>query len=472
MKKNIIIITAVIVLLLITYKMIEHFSNNGNRKNERISSDFIRGADISTLKQLEEEGIKFYNEDGKEQELMSILKSYGVNWIRIRIWVNPLDDFGKAYGCGHNDKATTLELAKRAKELGLKVLLDFHYSDFWADPGKQNKPKDWKDLEGVELENKVYEYTKDILLSLKEINAMPQMVQIGNEVNNGILWPNGKIYDIGNEGYEDFSNLLKAGIRASKEVNSNTLVMIHLAEGTNNKLFRKMFDNLTEKNVPYDIIGVSYYPYWHGSFEDLEKNLNDISKRYNKDVIIAETAYAYTLENFDSEKNIFNPSHENEGKFLASVLGQENVIRKIINILGKVENNRGKGFFYWEPAWIVQKSSTNKIREVSGWENQAMFDFNGKALSSLNAFSTDPKAPIEEGTIIGFKTLELTAIPGRNIVLPKEVYAIKDNGSLLKVNVQWDEIPSKFLETKKVFKLKGKIKESRLRPKITIKVFR
>ena len=175
------------------------------------SDFFIKGADVSMLKQLEDNGAKFYDENNKELDCVEILKNNGVNYIRIRTWVNPTDEKGVLLGGGNNDKETTIYLVEKAKKMGLKVLLDFHYSDFWADPAKQFKPKDWENLTGKELEDTLYNYTKDLLLELKNKGISPDMVQIGNELNGGMVWPNGKTWIQGNEkigGYEVFSNLL------------------------------------------------------------------------------------------------------------------------------------------------------------------------------------------------------------------------------------------------------------------------
>ncbi|TDT72039.1 arabinogalactan endo-1,4-beta-galactosidase [Hypnocyclicus thermotrophus] len=358
-----------------------------------IKKDFIKGVDISMLKQLEDNGAKFYDEKGIEKDCIEILKEHGVNWIRIRTWVNPVDKTGNLLGGGNNNKETTIKLAKKIKSKQLKYLLDFHYSDFWSDPGKQYKPKEWENLKGKKLEKKVYEYTKDMILSLKAQNALPDMVQIGNEVNGGMLWPDGKTWKQGKEkigGYNGFVKLLKAGIKAVKDIDKKIKIMIHLSDGGNNKLYRTVFDELIKRKVEFDIIGISFYPYWHGTFNELTENLSDISKRYKKDVIVVETAYAYTLENGDSLPNIFGKTEERKVGYIASVEGQKQVIKKLMDIIYNVPNNRGKGFFYWGAEWIPIKNSGWKIGEGNAWENQAMFDFNGKALETLNIFKENP----------------------------------------------------------------------------------
>lgn len=421
---------------------------------------FIKGADVSMLKQLEDNGAKFYDENNKEIECMTILKSYGVNWIRIRTWVNPKDSNGKFLGGGNNDTATTLILVERAKKLGMKVLLDFHYSDFWADPAKQDKPASWDGISGVALEGKLYKYTADILSSLKKINALPDMVQVGNELNGGMVWPNGKTWKQGDEtigGYEGFAGLLKAGIKAVKDCDPNIKIMIHLANGGDNEMYRRVFDELTAKKVEYDTIGLSFYPYWHGSFESLQKNLNDISERYGKDVIVAEISYAYTLEDGDGMPNIFGANEELAGGFKATVKGQENVIKKVMNVLSNVPYNKGKGFFYWEPDWIPKDGCGWKTGEGNGWENQAMFDFKGKALSSLNVFRTSPDAVMQVGIIEAINTIAVTTSIGEAPPMPDKVYTILTDGSIVQNNVEWDKISEKNLKNIGTFTVAGKV---------------
>lgn len=435
------------------------------------TNDFIKGADVSMLKQLEENGAKFYDESNNEKECMTILKEYGVNWIRIRSWVDPTDDKGNPLGGGNNDKNTTVLLVERAKKLGLNVLLDLHYSDFWADPEKQNKPKQWKNLEGKELEDKLYEYTKDILLSLKEKNALPDMVQIGNELNGGMVWPNGKTW--GNEpigGYDGFAGLLKAGIKAVKEISPSSKIMIHLANGGDNELYTRVFTQLINRNIDFDVIGLSFYPFWHGTFDDLQKNLNDISSKFKKDVVVAEISYAYTLAEGDGFANIFSAREELAGNFKASVTGQETVLRKVMNVLSKVPNNRGKGFFYWEPDWIPAKNSGWKTGEGNGWDNQAMFDFKGKALSSLNVFKIDPSQEILSNKISQISDTIIKTSIDIYPKMPEMVLATLDTGEVIKAKVIWETINEKKLKKTGSIEISGKVENSSVKAKAIIVV--
>lgn len=349
-----------------------------------LQSGFIKGADISTLEAIEDAGGKYYD-NGVEKDLLDILKSRGVNYIRLRLWNDPQE------AGGYNDREHVVEMAQRVKAKGFKLLLDFHYSDFWADPGKQNKPGAWADYSFDELKQAVYDYTKDVMDELKEKGASPDMVQIGNEINGGLLWPDGKSYDQENA-FEKVVPLLESGVkgvRDSQSAGQDIKIMIHLAEGGKNDMFRWFFDELTKRNLDYDVIGASFYPYWSGTMDSLQFNLDDISKRYGKEVIVTETAYPYTLQDGDNfENNIARQDQLDGSGFPATVAGQMAEVKTVMNVLSKVPDGKGTGLFYWEPAWIPVQGVGWKVGEGNAWENQAMFDFAGNALSSLNVFKT------------------------------------------------------------------------------------
>jgi arabinogalactan endo-1,4-beta-galactosidase len=310
--------------------------------------------------------------DGSEADALQILKDNGLNYARLRVWVDPAD--------GYHGKAELLEMAVRLKDLGIKLLVDFHYSDNWADPGKQNKPAAWKDYDFDQLQKAVYEHTFDICKSLVDQGTPPDMIQVGNEINAGMLWPDGD--------YNHFDNLaafLKEGYRAVKDCSSSTLVMLHIAEGGDNDLARWWFDNITRREVPFDVIGISYYPYWHGSLAELQNNLNDISSRYDKDVIVVETAYAFTDQEDDNLSNIANTDLAIPG-YPYTPEGQRTMVRDIMSIVRAVPNGRGLGIFYWDATWTaVPGNGWDSTDPASGnaWENQALFDYDDRALSAM-----------------------------------------------------------------------------------------
>jgi len=240
------------------------------------------GADISFLPQMEERGTK-YIVNGTEKDAVQALADEGFNCIRLRIFVNPENEKGYSPEKGFCGLEYTMQMARRTKDAGMKILLNFHYSDYWADPQQQNKPLAWQDLSFEQLKNRVREYTKEVLLALKEQGTMPEMVQIGNEINHGMLWPDGHISNP-----DQLADLLKAGVEAVREVDPATIIMMHIALGGQNDESVFWLDNMIARDVKFDIIGLSYYPRWHGTLDDLQKNLFDLVNRYNKPVNVVE----------------------------------------------------------------------------------------------------------------------------------------------------------------------------------------
>lgn len=362
--------------------------------------DFVKGADISTLPELEKQGGKFYNAANQQQDPIAILKANGINTLRLRLWVDPRDASGKAYGGGTNDLETTLALAKRGKAQGMQLLLDLHYSDFWTDPGKQFKPKAWEKLTFPQLEKQVHDYTRDTLARFKQAGVMPEMVQIGNELNGGMLWPDGKSWGQNGGEFDRLAALLKAGISGVRDNLSDpgqVKIMLHLAEGTKNDMFRWWFDEITKRQVPFDVIGLSMYTYWNGPISALKANMDDISQRYQKDVMVVEAAYAWTLDNYDSAENSFQAKEEKDGGYPATVAGQTAYLRDLMQAIRSVPDHRGKGLVYWEPTWIAVPGNTwstpegmkyihDEWKQGNARENQALFDCQGKVLPSIQVF--------------------------------------------------------------------------------------
>lgn len=287
--------------------------------------DKMLGADISHLPELESRGMKFYDTDGTEKDAIKILKAHGLNYIRLRIFNDPARDSGYSPKNGFCDLAHTLQMAKRVKAAGMKLLLDFHYSDYWADPQHAYMPAAWRGKTFSELKQALYDYTKMVMQALKDQGTAPEMVQIGNEINHGMVWPDGSINNIDN-----LAQLVYAGIQGVKAVSPSTSIMLHIALGGQNDESKFFIDNMITRGVQFDVIGLSYYPKWHNTLADLEYNLNDLSHRYNKDVIVVEYS---------------------------------NVKKEVNELSFTVANGRGKGSCIWEP--------------LNTWER--FFDRNGKA---------------------------------------------------------------------------------------------
>ena len=290
----------------------------------------ILGADISFLPELEARGIKFYDK-GIQKDAIEILKDHGFNYIRLRLFVNPSGDSGYSRGKGFCDLQHTLQMAKRIKKSGLKFLLDLHYSDTWADPGKQYKPSAWKGLDFPRLSDTIYEYTKQVLSVLKAQGTLPDMVQTGNEINHGIVWPEGNI-----QHPDSLAILLKAAIAAAKEIDPSVTIMLHIALGGQNDESEFFLDNMISRNVSFDVIGESYYPKWHGTLQDLESNLSTLKKKYNKPVIVAE----YSQLKNEVNKIAFSlPGNNEEGTFIweplntwESIFDKEGKSKELINV--------------------------------------------------------------------------------------------------------------------------------------------
>lgn len=338
----------------------------------------ILGADISSLKKSEDLGGVYRETDGTPGDALDILKNHGLNYARLRVWVDPAD--------GYHNKERVLEMAQRFKEKGIKLLVDFHYSDNWADPGKQYKPAAWEGLDFPALKKAMYDYTFDVCSSLVAQGTPPDMVQVGNEINSGMLWPDGHTWDPPN--WDNLAELLTAGYDAVKTCSPDTQVMIHIAEGGDNELAKWFFGNITMRDVPFDVIGISYYPIWHGTLAELQFNLDDISARYDKDVIVAETAYAFTAANDDKLANIFGPDMAVAGYPLTPE-GQQAFLRDVMAVVRAVTNGRGLGVFYWDATWTAVDGNgwdnTDPSSE-NAWENQALFDFDGVVLPALDEY--------------------------------------------------------------------------------------
>ncbi len=352
----------------------------------------IRGVDISSLPQVEAKGGVFYNADGQAQDIFEILADHGVNYVRLKLWHTPAN--------GYNNLEKVKGMALRIKRAGMGFLLDFHYSDTWADPAKQHKPLAWWDYDDTQLKTAVYDYTQEVITALREQGTPPDIVQIGNEITNGMLWDAGKL-DGSADQFARLAGLLKAGIAGVKdaegkgqeaggkgqEAGGNVKIMLHLDKGGDNDLYRWWFDNIIAEGVEFDVIGLSFYGYWHGNLSDLAANLADLAQRYDKELIVVETAYAYTLDNQDGYGNIIAREDQLLPGYPATVEGQSAWLRDLMQVVKDAP--RATGVFYWEPAWLGLKGcGWNPADPQSGnaWENQALFDFDGHVLPSLAVF--------------------------------------------------------------------------------------
>ena len=380
--------------------------------------DFIRGMDVSSVISLEESGVTFKNSDGVTEDLLKILADTGVNYIRVRVWNNPYDKDGNGYGGGNNDLAKACKIGKRAADYGMKLLVDFHYSDFWADPAKQKAPKAWADFNLNQKIKAVYDYTYNSLTEIKAAGADIGMVQIGNETTSGIA---------GESDYTNMAKIFNSGSSAVRAFDKNVLVALHFTNPEKTDTMKWIADYLNQNKVDYDVFATSYYPYWHGSLQNLTEVLDYAANTYNKYAMVAETSYANTLRDTDGHANTVSEWNNSTGDNLLwdfSFQGQADEVRDVMYAVNKVRNGKGLGVFYWEGAWItvgdtrriggadydavVAKNKLLWEQYGSGWassysaefdsddagkyyggsavDNQAFFDPSGRALPSLTVF--------------------------------------------------------------------------------------
>jgi arabinogalactan endo-1,4-beta-galactosidase len=341
-------------------------------------SNFINGVDVSTLLQIEDNG-GLFKENGIVKDPIEIFKDNHINYARLKLWHTP--------SSGYNNLQKVLAAAQRIKSNGLKFLLDFHYSDWWADPANQTKPASWNGLTIQQLKDSIYSYTRNVISTLKTNGVLPDIVQVGNEIICGMLWNDGRICEQYNtpQQWINFTDLLKEAIRGCSDavtIGDSVKIMIHIDRGGDNYGARWFFDGLNFHNVQFDIIGLSYYPWWQGTLNDLQNNMNDLAGRYGKDIIVVETAYPWTLGWNDNTNNIVGNPDQLLSGYPATVEGQKDFLIDLINVVKNTTSGRGIGIFYWEPEWISTQSFG------SPWENLALFDFSGELLSSISAFDT------------------------------------------------------------------------------------
>jgi arabinogalactan endo-1,4-beta-galactosidase len=359
MKKTIQHFRFILALLL---TLVTYFSSNAQTVT---SPAFSKGADVSWLPQMEATGYKFYDIDESQKNCLQLLKDRGINTIRLRVFVNPSTDITN----GHCSPAETVLMAVRAQQLGMRIMIDFHYSDTWADPGHQTKPAAWASHTFADLQNDVYNHTYEVLHALKVAGVTPEWVQIGNEISGGMLWPEGSTSN-----WNQLAQLLNKGYDATKAVDASIKVIVHLDQGDNNSRFRWFFDNAKSNSVKYDVIGLSYYPYWLNSdytvsIANLENNLKDMVSRYGKEVMVVEVGGDYT-----------------------KVQNTYDMLLAVIAAVKKVPDNKGLGVIYWEPEG--EKSWSGY--QLNAWQS------NGKPSLALDAFKNEINQVIEQVKIDGF----------------------------------------------------------------------
>jgi arabinogalactan endo-1,4-beta-galactosidase len=325
----------------------------------------IKGADVSSLQRALDLGQAYYNANGTQAHPLDILQGVGVNYIRLRVWVNPVS--------GYNNMSKVVAFAPLVKSRGMKLLIDLHYSDTWADPGKQYKPAAWASHNLTQLRTDVYNHTLSVCNALKAAGATPDMIQVGNEITPGLLWEEGRI---NGSNFANAAALVKEGYNAVKACDSSIQVMLHTDRGGDNATARWWYDGMQAQGVSWDVTGLSYYCYWHGTISAMQSNVADMKARYNKPVVIVETSYTFSTGDGDSEANVINAATPCSG-YPASPTGQANFFNAVKTA---IQNGGGAGVFWWEPTWVGTTGNGWDPADIngtgSGWDNQAVFDFN------------------------------------------------------------------------------------------------
>lgn len=428
------------------------------KKVENLPEDFAAGVDVSMVLSLEESGVTFKNASGDEADLFAVLKEHGITHVRVRVWNDPFDASGNGYGGGNVSPERATEIAQRATKAGLRVLVDFHYSDFWADPAKQMAPKEWADMSDAGRAEAAGGFTRDTLTAMRDAGVDVAMVQTGNETNNGVA---------GTTAWAGVAAIFNAGAAATREIFPDALVAVHFTNPEQEGSYERIAKILDNFDVDYDVFASSYYPFWHGTTENLTAVLADIAQTYDKKVIVAETSWVRTLEDADGYPNVIREAAD-ATQYPVSVQGQADAVRAVIQAVADV-GDAGIGVFYWEPAWLpvgpAEDAAANaELWERFGsgwatsfagaydpadaganfggnaWDNQSLFAPDGSPLESLRVFEYARRGATAPLAVAQIESPQLAVQVGGAVELPQTVTVHYNDGTSAQVPVAWAEI--------------------------------
>jgi len=426
---------------------------------EGLASDFALGVDVSSVLSLEASGVVFRDDDGAPADLFEVLADHGVTDVRVRVWNDPFDAEGRGYGGGSVDVDRAVEIGERATAAGLGVAVDFHYSDFWADPAKQKAPKAWTGMDAAETADAVGDFTREALTEFVAAGVDVQLVQVGNETNGGVA---------GVTGWPDMARVFSAGAAAVREVTPDALVAVHVTNPERPGHYAAYAAELAANEVDYDVFASSYYPFWHGSTENLTAVLRQVADTYDKKVMVAETSWVRTLDDADGHPDVIDNADEAQA-YPISVQGQATALRDVVQAVADV-GDAGIGAYYWEPAWLPVGSpdqlARNRVlweRDGSGWatsfageydpedageyfggsawDNQSLFDVDGTPLESLRTFAYVRTGAVAPREVTGVDTVRLSVTVGDAAVLPERVTVRYSDGTSEESPVTWEAAP-------------------------------
>lgn len=426
---------------------------------EGLASDFALGVDVSSVLSLEESGVVFRDDDGAPADLFGVLADHGVTDVRVRVWNDPFDAEGRGYGGGNVGVDRAVEIGRRATAAGLGVAVDFHYSDFWADPAKQKAPKAWRGMDAAETAAAVGDFTRNALSAFVAAGVDVELVQVGNETNGGVA---------GVTGWPDMARVFSSGSAAVRAVLPDALVAVHVTNPERPGHYAAYAAQLAANDVDYDVFASSYYPFWHGTTENLTAVLRQVADTYDKKVMVAETSWVRTLDDADGHPDVIDAAAE-AAAYPVSIQGQASALRAVVQAVADV-GDAGIGAYYWEPAWLpvgpADQLAQNRVlweRDGSGWatsfageydpedagryfggsawDNQSLFDVDGTPLESLRTFSYVRTGAVSPREVTGVDTVRRAVTAGDDLSLPERVTVRFSDGTTEQHPVTWDPAP-------------------------------